>query len=78
MNVLKIYYKMEEYWKGELYYGITLIWNYDEGYVDISMPNYVAHMNQIRSDMENILTTSYMKNSPLPSMITTRNSSRKY
>ena len=32
---------MEEDWKGELYCGITLTWNYAKGYVDISMPNYV-------------------------------------
>ena len=42
MDVLKLYYKMEEDWKGELYRGITLDWNDDEGYVDISMPNSVA------------------------------------
>ena len=34
MYVLKLYYKMEEDWKRELYCGITLNWNYDEGYVD--------------------------------------------
>ena len=28
-------------WKGELYCGITLEWNYERGYVDISMPGYV-------------------------------------
>ena len=32
---------MEEDWRGELYCGITLKWNYAEGYVDIAMPNYV-------------------------------------
>ena len=32
---------MEGYWNGELYCDITLKWNYKEGYVDISMPNYV-------------------------------------
>ena len=42
MDVLKLYYKMEEDWKGQLYCGITLNRNYDKGYVDISMPNYVA------------------------------------
>ena len=41
MTVLKEYYKMEEDWKGELYCGITLKWNYAKGFVDISMPNYV-------------------------------------
>ena len=32
---------MEEEWKGKLYYGIHLKWNYREGYVDIYMPTYV-------------------------------------
>ena len=32
---------MEEDWNGELYCGILLKWNYNEGYEDISMPNYV-------------------------------------
>ena len=41
MTVLKKHYKMEENWKGELYCGITLKWNYAKGYVDISIPNYV-------------------------------------
>ena len=41
MDVLKLYYNMEEDWKGKLYCGITLNWNYDKGYVDISMPNHV-------------------------------------
>jgi len=34
-------YTIEADWKGELYCGITLEWNYNEGYVDISMPGYV-------------------------------------
>ena len=42
MDVLKLYYKMGEDWKGQLYCGITLNWNYNKGYVDISMTNYVA------------------------------------
>ena len=32
---------MEEDWKGELCCGISLNWIYAEGYVDISMSNYV-------------------------------------
>ena len=31
-------------WKGDLYCGITLDWNYDQGYVDISMPGYVQRL----------------------------------
>ena len=42
MDVLKIYYNMEEDCKEYLYCGINMNRNYDEGYVDISMPNYVA------------------------------------
>ena len=34
---------MEEDWKGQLYCGIILNWNYDKVYVDISIPNYVAN-----------------------------------
>ena len=33
---------MEEDWQGKLYCGITLGWNYREGYVNTSMPNYVV------------------------------------
>ena len=33
---------MEKDWQGKLYCGITLDWNYEKGYVDTSMPNYVA------------------------------------
>ena len=32
---------METDYTGSLYVGITLQWNYPEGYVDISMPKYV-------------------------------------
>ena len=95
MDVLKLYYKTEEDWKGHIYCGITLNWNYDKGtlkspcltMLPINSPNTdtshtnannISHMNQIQSDMERILTTSYMKKSPHPSMTMTRNSSNKY
>ncbi len=35
-------YKIVEDWKGNLYCGISLAWNYDKRYVDIAMPAYVA------------------------------------
>ena len=41
MSVLGKHYSMEEDLKGKLYCGIHLKWNYRDGYVDISMPNYV-------------------------------------
>jgi hypothetical protein len=40
-SVLKEHHGMEEDWGGELYCRISLNWNYDKIYVDISMPNYV-------------------------------------
>ena len=42
MESLKKYYPVAEDWTGGLYCGITLEWNYKEGYVDTSMPEYVA------------------------------------
>ena len=41
MPVLGKQYNMEEYWKGKVYCGIHLKWNYREGYVDISISNCV-------------------------------------
>ena len=41
MSALKQHYDIEEDLGGELYCGINLSWIYGEGYVDISMPNYV-------------------------------------
>ena len=41
MAVLGQHYNMEQDWKEELYCGITLKWNYNERYVDISMSNHV-------------------------------------
>ena len=32
---------MDVDWTGSLYCGINLDWNYEQGYVDISMPSYV-------------------------------------
>ena len=34
-------YKLTIDWKGENYCGLKLNWNYDQGWVDISMPKYV-------------------------------------
>ena len=35
------HFKFHLDWKGENYIGLNLKWNYTQGYVDISMPNYV-------------------------------------
>ena len=47
MSVLGKHYNVEEDWKGELYCGIHLKWNYIEEYIGISMPNYVNKTDQI-------------------------------
>ena len=41
---LKQDYELEIDWEGKLYCGITLQWNYKEGYVDVSMPGYVVRL----------------------------------
>jgi endonuclease I len=41
LNALKEHYEVSVDYNGELYCGITLEWNYDKCYVDISMPGYV-------------------------------------
>ena len=41
LGILRKYYKMDVDWKGELYCGIKLKWNYEKGYVDLSMPGCV-------------------------------------
>ena len=43
-RIKKAGYKCSEDWKGDLYYGITLDWHYEEGYLDISMPGYVERL----------------------------------
>jgi hypothetical protein len=35
-------YNIGKNWTGNLYCSISLAWNYDKGYVNIAMPNYVA------------------------------------
>ena len=40
------YDKVTVDWTGSLYAGITLNWNYEEKWVDSSMPGYVAELRQ--------------------------------
>ena len=47
MSVLEQHYKIEEDWTGELYCGITIKWNYEKGYVDIFMPNYLCKPTRV-------------------------------
>ena len=41
INALKTNYDITTDWKGQNYCGLNLSWNYDEGYVDIAMNEYV-------------------------------------
>ena len=38
---LEKYYKVAVYWKGQLFCGITLGWNYNMRHIDLSVPGYV-------------------------------------
>ena len=41
LNALKSFYKISEDWTGYHYCGLTMEWNYNEKFVDVSMPGYV-------------------------------------
>ncbi len=41
LESLQATYKLTADWTGDLYCGITLGWDYDKRYVDISMPGYI-------------------------------------
>ena len=41
LQALKAKYNVTEDWTGTNYCGFTFNWNYNEGFVDISMPGYV-------------------------------------
>ena len=41
---LKDSYEISVDWEGTLYCGLTLDWNYDERWVDVSMPAYIPAM----------------------------------
>ena len=41
LESLKNYYEISTDWEGHNYLGLTIYWNYNEEYVDISMPEYV-------------------------------------
>ncbi len=43
LNTVKVHYKVDIDWTGELYYGITLDWNYKCRSVATSMPGYMIH-----------------------------------
>ena len=44
INAIKGTYKCTEDWKGELYCGISLKWDYEEQTLDFSMPGYIKEV----------------------------------
>ena len=48
LKFLREHYSVEVDWNGVLYCRITLKWNYDDKYVDISMPDYVKKTRTIQ------------------------------
>ena len=46
INALKSFYHITIDWSGKHYCGLNLDWNYDAGFVDISMPGYIDKLLQ--------------------------------
>ena len=46
LTSLRHHYKVSIDWEGKNFCGLTLNWNYSDGYVDISMPEYVNKVLQ--------------------------------
>ena len=42
LSALKTFYEITVNKQGTSFCGLTLDWNYQEGYVDVSMPGYIA------------------------------------
>ena len=42
VDILKKYYTISIDWLGKNYFGLTLDWNYDKKYVNVSMTIYIA------------------------------------
>ena len=41
LDILKKSFKISTDWEGKNYCGLTIDWNYDDNYADISMPGYI-------------------------------------
>ena len=44
LNALQEHYSVSTDWEGQHFCGLTLDWNYKDGWVDISMPGYIARV----------------------------------
>ena len=46
INILKKWYELTTDWGGMAYWGITLSWDYKQGWVDLTIPGYIARVLQ--------------------------------
>ena len=46
INAVKNHYDITVDWEGKLYCGLNLKWNYEKGYINISMDNYIRRALQ--------------------------------
>ena len=62
IDTLKLYYPISLDWAGKNYCGLTLEWNYEQGYVDVNIPNYadnaLKNSNILHRRDHNMLHTS--------------------
>ena len=65
LGILNRYYNMETTFNRGLYYGITLKWNCEKCYVNISMPNYV-HKNLVKYKHEKPKRPQFCPYKPAP------------
>ena len=64
INALKDEYEIKTDWKGQLYCGISLDWNYEQGFVDTKMPGYA--MKQIKKYKHKLQKRRNTPLQPLP------------
>ena len=57
LNILRKYYKVSVDWEGRNYCGLTINWDYERKFVDISMPKYIEHL--LHKCQHNPITPTY-------------------
>ena len=76
LNAIGAHYKYTSDWTGCNYCGLTLDWHYSEGYVDISMPDYITKALQ-RLQYKCKVSPQYSPHAHIPIKYATKNT-RKY
>ena len=61
INTIRRYFKLSIDWEGQNYLGLTLDWNYNKKYVDISMPGYIpTALQKFQQNHQNAPKTPYI------------------